>query len=59
MQNTKTFRWKRVILVAVIGVLAVLALNTVYVLWRKREEWCIRFHPDGKQQVLYGNDCWK
>ncbi len=41
------------------GVLIVLALSTVYDAWKKRDGWCIQFHPNGSEQRLYGHDCQK
>lgn len=28
-------------------------------IWLNGEQWCVQFHADGQQQVLYGADCQK
>jgi hypothetical protein len=28
-------------------------------MWRRRDGWCVRFYPDGRQEELFGADCRK
>ena len=28
-----------------------------YDAWLKRDGWCVHGYPDGKQRILYGDDC--
>lgn len=50
-------RWKQVGLASVIGVIAVLAATTAYADWKWRQGVCINLHPDGTEEMLYGQDC--
>jgi hypothetical protein len=52
--------WKPIALVAG-GLLLVAATSALtifgYDAWRKRDGWCLHGYPDGKQRILYGEDC--
>ena len=58
-KQLSTIRWKRVIGNSLTGVILILALLIVQDIWKKRDGWCIQFHPDGSEQKLYGRDCQK
>ncbi|HEY9801530.1 MAG TPA: hypothetical protein V6D25_14335 [Leptolyngbyaceae cyanobacterium] len=54
----KNIRPLRVALTVGIGVVLILAVATAYRQWQATTQgWCVRSTPDGKQQVLYGDDC--
>lgn len=56
----KNIRFSRVALTVGIGVVLILAAATAYRQWQATTQgWCVRSTPDGKQQVLYGDDCRK
>lgn len=59
MQKTQRFRWKRILIATAVGTLTIAAVIRVNHEWRKRDGWCVRFHSDGQQQILYSADCWK
>ncbi|WP_179066639.1 hypothetical protein [Nostoc sp. C052] len=41
-----------------LGTLAIFTAVTTYREWQvRRQGWCVRFSSDGKQKVLYGDDC--
>ena len=42
-----------------VGTLTIAAAIRVNHEWRKRDGWCVRFYPDGQQQILYSADCRK
>jgi hypothetical protein len=56
----KNIRWKRVLLTTGLGALAIFVAVAVYREWQaEMQGWCVRFAADGKQKVLYGDDCRK
>jgi hypothetical protein len=59
MQNSQTIEWQRILLLTTVGFVAVMVIGTIHYEWRKRDGWCMRFYPDGKQLILYGADCQK
>jgi len=58
-QQLSTVKWKQVIGTALTSLLIILVLSTAYDAWKKRNGWCIQFHPNGSEQRLYGHDCQK
>ncbi|BAY14021.1 hypothetical protein NIES2098_72190 (plasmid) [Calothrix sp. NIES-2098] len=58
MEAKSQIRWKKIALPIVLGVIASCAVATAFRYWQaKTEGWCIRYYPDGKKEVLYGNEC--
>ena len=54
----KNIRFSRVALTVGGGLVLILATATAYRQWQATTQaWCVRSTPDGKQQVLYGDDC--
>ncbi len=47
-------RWKRVGIAIGIGTIAVCG---AYANWQWRQGVCIRYHADGTEKMLYGEDC--
>jgi hypothetical protein len=60
MSEKQQSLWQRIALVAG-GVVLVAATSAAtifgYDAWRKRDGWCMHGYPDGKQRILYGDDC--
>ncbi|MBD2505391.1 hypothetical protein [Anabaena azotica] len=56
----KKIRFSLVALTVGIGLLLILATAMAYRQWQATTQgWCVRYTPDNKQQVLYGDDCTK
>jgi hypothetical protein len=52
-------RWKRVGLAIGFGLAVMLSGASGYAKWKTRNGWCVRYHPNGAEQILYGADCQK
>ena len=50
-------RWKRVSITIALGLATVLVITTAYDNWRKRNGWCVKFFPSGKEKIFYGDEC--
>jgi hypothetical protein len=50
-------RWQKVGVVSAIGVLAMLGATTAYAKYQMRQGVCVKFHPDGSEEMLYEKDC--
>lgn len=55
--NFSEVRWKKVGKACVIGVLAILGATSAYGKWQMRQGVCVKFHPDGSEEMFYGKDC--
>ena len=58
-EQLSAVRWKRVGVAITAGVAVFLVASYGYDAWRRRNGWCVRFYPDGRQQIFYGTDCQK
>lgn len=60
MKENKIQWWQYIALAAgAIVLIAATSAATIlgYDAWIKRNGWCVHGYPDGKQRILYGDDC--
>ncbi len=50
-------RWKRVGLAIGIGILGVMAGTKAYADYQWRQVVCVKFSPEGSEELIYGKDC--
>jgi hypothetical protein len=52
-------RWKRVGLLIGFGLAMMLSAASGYAKRKTSSEWCVRYHPNGAEEILNGADCRK
>lgn len=55
--NFSQVRWQRVGLASVLGVITVLGATTAYGKYQMHHGVCVKYYPDGSEEILYGEDC--
>ena len=55
--NFSEVRWKKVSFAIGVGVVLVLGACNAYSRWQWSQGACVRYSPDGSEQLLFGKDC--
>jgi hypothetical protein len=55
--NFSKVRWKKVLGIVAVGIVLELGATTLYSNWQWSQGTCMKYSPDGSEQLLFGKDC--
>lgn len=55
--NFSEVRWGKVAFATGVGVILALGATNAYSSWLWSQGGCVKYSPDGSEQILFGKDC--